>query len=89
MKLELTANDAPYYQASNIPAVVTVGAVELVLPLLEPAAAGPTGSPAPGGAPAAPAGQLPATGASPSLAPPLVLLLLAAGARTVLRLCRW
>ena len=45
IKLELTANDAPYYQASNVPADVTIGHVELVLPLLEPPAVAPTGRP--------------------------------------------
>ncbi|HEX4903502.1 MAG TPA: CocE/NonD family hydrolase C-terminal non-catalytic domain-containing protein [Acidimicrobiales bacterium] len=58
VKLELTANDAPYFQASNVPAVATIGDVELVLPLLEapatPAPSAPTGPPA-------------ATGSTPSL----------------------
>jgi hypothetical protein len=32
IKLEITANDAPYYQPSNIPAVVVIKAVTLTLP---------------------------------------------------------
>jgi len=32
LKLEVTANDAPYYQPSNVPAAVSVERVELVLP---------------------------------------------------------
>jgi hypothetical protein len=35
VKLEVTANDAPYYQQSNVPAVVQVERVELTLPLLD------------------------------------------------------
>jgi hypothetical protein len=85
LKLELTANDAPYYQASNIPAVVTVGDVELVLPLREAPAAptpGPTGPPPATGSPdPGPGGRLPDTGARPTLAVPLALLVLAAGIR--------
>ena len=30
--LEVTANDAPYYQPSNIPAAVRIDAIELLLP---------------------------------------------------------
>jgi hypothetical protein len=44
IKVEVVANDAPYHQASNIPAVVQVTDIEVVLPLLE----------APGGANASP-----------------------------------
>ena len=81
VKLELTANDAPYYQASNVPAAVTVGHVELVLPLLDqpaPAQPGaPTGAPAGGTAADQTTGRLPATGALPSLALPATLVLLA------------
>jgi predicted acyl esterase len=32
LKLEVTANDAPYYQPSNVPAAVGIDRVELVLP---------------------------------------------------------
>jgi len=90
VKLELTANDAPYYQASNIPAVVTIGDVELLLPLLDaparPTPAVPAApSPATGSPGAGPGGRLPATGALPSLALPVALLLLAAGVRRQLR----
>ena len=78
LKLEITANDAPYFQASNIPAVVTVGEVALVLPLLEPQAAPPVAAP-----PAAPAAPAPApaplarTGGSAPLLPAAVLLVAA------------
>ena len=42
IKLEVTANDAPYFQPSNIPAVVAIDGVELTLPLrTEPPAAAP------------------------------------------------
>ena len=66
VKLEVTANDEPYYQASRVPAVVTVAGVKLTLPLLErggPAAGGSGGLPG-GGPAAAPPGvpALPATG---------------------------
>lgn len=88
IKLELVANDAPYFQASNIPAVVTIGHVELVLPLLEPPsdgapAAGPEAPP--GAAPAAgPTGTLPATGGTP----PLVAVLLLTAAAWAVRITR-
>jgi predicted acyl esterase len=32
LKLEVTANDAPYYQPSNVPAAVRIDAIELLLP---------------------------------------------------------
>lgn len=35
IKVEVVANDSPYYQASNIPAVAQVHGLELTLPLLE------------------------------------------------------
>jgi predicted acyl esterase len=35
IKVEVVANDAPYYQQSNVPAVVQVHGLELILPLLE------------------------------------------------------
>ncbi len=35
IKVEVVANDAPYYQASNIPAVAQVHGLKLTLPLLE------------------------------------------------------
>ena len=52
VKLEVTANDAPYYQQSNVPAAVRVAGVRLTLPLLERGGAGAPASagnaPAPG-----------------------------------------
>ena len=39
LKVEVTANDAPYHQASNIPATVTVDRIDLTLPLLGAAVA--------------------------------------------------
>jgi predicted acyl esterase len=56
IKVEVVANDAPYYQASNIPAVVQVADIEVVLPLLE----------APGGGNADPGEQAPAEPDAPS-----------------------
>jgi len=32
LKLEVTANDAPYFQPSNVPAAVAIDRMELVLP---------------------------------------------------------
>jgi predicted acyl esterase len=94
LKVEVVANDSPYYQASRIPAVVQVTALEVVLPLLEaPGADGPEGgapveapadeqpAPEPPAAPA-PASSLPATGGPPV---GLGLLALALGAA----LSRW
>jgi predicted acyl esterase len=68
IKVEVAANDAPYYQQSNIPAVVQVERLTLTLPLYQPeaapaasmaGAAAPTPAPRVGGT----AGVLPATGA--------------------------
>jgi predicted acyl esterase len=68
LKVELTANDVPYFQRSNVPAVVQVSAFAITLPLLEApgggdhAASGPaSGTPGAGGLAPAP-GPLPATG---------------------------
>ena len=75
VKLELTANDAPYYQQSNVPAVVRVDAVNLTLPLFEPPAA-----PAAGAQSVAPqpSGQtIPVTGGPPPLGAGLAALALA------------
>jgi hypothetical protein len=79
VKLEVAANDAPYYQQSNVPAAVRVDAVRLTLPLLERGGTGATG-PA-GVAPAAsrPA-SLPATGGQGTAAGALVALGVALGA---------
>jgi predicted acyl esterase len=86
IKLEVAANDAPYYQQSNVPALVQVAGVELTLPLHEdPAVA----AAAPSAALAASAGSgtasLPATGGTGHTAAALVLLslgLLAVSARS-------
>ena len=67
IKVEVTANDAPYFQASNIPAVVTVEALTLTLPLLEVPGAPVPGSGAPGAA------SMPATGGG-AVSPMLALL---------------
>jgi hypothetical protein len=76
VKLEVTANDAPYYQQSNVPAVVRVDAVRLTLPLLEPPATPAAGDG--GQAAAAPAGQtIPVTGGGPPIATGLAALTLA------------
>jgi predicted acyl esterase len=39
LRLEVTANDAPYFQVSNVPAVVQVASVALTMPLLSAAQA--------------------------------------------------
>jgi hypothetical protein len=74
VKLEVTANDEPYLQASRIPGVVNIEAVSLTLPLLErgraprdggPRDGGPDPGSQPGGGGSAPPPQapvLPATG---------------------------
>jgi len=64
LKLEVAANDFPYYQQSNIPAVVQVQRVELTLPLHEQSqttAAAPPSTKATAGVAS---GSLPATGGS-------------------------
>jgi hypothetical protein len=35
LKLEVTANDFPYHQTSNVPALLTVGGMTLDLPLAD------------------------------------------------------
>ena len=74
VRLEVTANDAPYYQTSNVPAVVSVAGVTLTLPAL-----GSAGAPAP--APAPSGGALPATGGRSLAGWALVLLGLGVGVR--------
>lgn len=59
VKLEVAANDAPYYQQSNVPAVVRVDAVRLTLPLLE---RGSTAAAGRGAAPPGASSAMPATG---------------------------
>ncbi|MBW3664497.1 MAG: hypothetical protein KY469_15460 [Actinobacteria bacterium] len=81
IKVEVVANDAPYYQASNIPAVVSVDGLELTLPLLEPPSArddGVSPSQPPGTGTGRPA-PLPATGGLPALAALAVLVILGTG----------
>jgi predicted acyl esterase len=70
LKVEITANDVPYFQQSNVPAVVQVAGMTITLPLLEAPGTGQAPATAPA-APAAPAAtsptaspaRLPATGA--------------------------
>ena len=59
IKLEVTANDLPYLQASNIPAAVAVESAALTLPLLEEPSDTTAG---PGGTGPSAARPLPATG---------------------------
>ena len=64
IKVEVTANDQPYFQQSNIPAVVQVESMQLTLPLHEPPGSQPV---APVPTPTQPppddaSGRLPATG---------------------------
>ncbi len=67
LKVEVTANDVPYFQQSNVPAVVQVAGMSITLPLLEPPG---TGQASPG----SPSSTLPATGRETS---PLVWCTLA------------
>lgn len=81
LKVEVTANDAPYHQVSNVPALVQVTGMTITLPLLA-AGPSPAAAAAPGAStstPAVPDRALPATGvgAGPGL---LALVLLAAAA---------
>jgi hypothetical protein len=91
LKVEVTANDVPYFQQSNVPAVVQVAGMSITLPLLEPPGTGqapPTAAPAatPIAAPVATPRRLPTTGAEVD-APLWILLALAglAGLRVVRR----
>ncbi len=86
IKLEVTANDAPYFQTSNVSAVVEVASVELTMPLLRSqAGAAPARPVAIDGSAAAPAGRLPATGGStPALVPLALLVALALVGRRAL-----
>jgi hypothetical protein len=87
VKVEVAANDAPYYQASNLPAVVMVRRIEVVLPTLARSPATATrSSPAPAAAAAARRSGLPPTGASRGPGVGLLLLALAVVAR---RLTPW
>jgi hypothetical protein len=78
VKLEVTANDAPYYQQSNVPALVRVDAVRLTRPQRGAEAPAPASAVAPG---TAPAPALPPTGGQERVA--LGLALLAAGVLTL------
>ena len=65
LKVEVAANDSPYYQQSNVPAVVQVSRLELTLPLhvdAPKAAAAATPSSVKASTAGAPSGSLPATG---------------------------
>ncbi len=68
IKVEVTANDAPYLQPSNLPAVVTVEGLTLVVPVAPPLEAAPEPEPEPEPGPTPepaleppPAAALPAT----------------------------
>ena len=79
LKVEVTANDVPYFQQSNIPAVVQVAAMRITLPLYEPPGT-QEAAPAPSSPPSAdPPGRLPATGrdASPLASCAIALVSLA------------
>lgn len=65
VKVEVTANDVPYFQQSNVPAVVQVAGISITLPLLEPPGTGqatPVSRPNTLPATAHEVGRLPATG---------------------------
>jgi predicted acyl esterase len=87
VKLEVAANDAPYFQASNVPAAVRVDAVRLTLPLLEGGASGPT-APATGSVPAPRTAALPASGPTGSAGVALVLVAVALAVRPATRAAR-
>jgi predicted acyl esterase len=82
LKVEVAANDSPYYQQDNVPSIVGVTRLELTLPLHVQAAAAARGTPAsvPAATSQASSGTLPVTGGSDRcavLAACLVLLGLA------------
>jgi len=81
IKVEVAANDFPYYQQDNIPSVVQVSRLALTLPLHEPAPASAAASESPAVLAAtagSSAGALPATGSEPWAPVALGLLALAA-----------
>jgi predicted acyl esterase len=77
LKVEIAANDMPYYQQSNVPAVVQVTHLELTLPLNEEGVA-PSATPPSvlASTTSAPSGSLPATGGTGHGALALALLAL-------------
>ena len=82
IKVEVAANDSPYYQASNVPAVATVDALELILPLLEPPGRPGDGGSAPTSPPVSDPDRpapLPVTGGIPTLALATGLVILGTG----------
>ncbi len=76
LKVEVTANDAPYYQVSNVPALVEIGRMAVTLPLL--ATTGPGLTRPPTSAPGAGGAKLPATGLEHSGAAAVMALALVA-----------
>ncbi|HEX9766386.1 MAG TPA: CocE/NonD family hydrolase C-terminal non-catalytic domain-containing protein, partial [Nitriliruptorales bacterium] len=80
IKVEVVANDSPYYQASNVPAVVTVEGIELTMPLLTEPSSDDRGTAGPGEEPP----TTPTTGGGPAL-PALVLVLLSLATVSVRR----
>jgi predicted acyl esterase len=89
LKVEVTANDAPFFQASNVPAIVTVERLQVTLPLhVSPTADAGARQPRSGPvatSPASPA-QLPATGTSMTALAALATLGLALGFRRLSRI---
>jgi hypothetical protein len=72
VKVEVVANDAPYYQASNVPAVVEVERLEVTLPLHERPGTAADDRRAPGEQPgrAGPPGPKPPPPGTPPSSPP-------------------
>jgi predicted acyl esterase len=93
LKVEITANDAPYFQQSNVPAVVQVSGLTITLPLLETPGTGQAravpvagGTPPTNGSESSRRGALAATGDDSSAGwGALALLTLAAGLLRVRR----
>ena len=78
LKVEVTANDAPFMQVSNVPALVQITSLKLDLPLLpRTGTATPPRAPAPAAAPSPSDAALPATG--PTALPGALAVTLLAG----------
>jgi predicted acyl esterase len=92
VKVEVTANDVPYFQPSNVPAVVQVAGMSITLPLLEaPAAGQPPVTSAPSTSATAPSGApkpLPVTGADTDLPVWLAIAFAALAGRRITRIRR-
>lgn len=93
LKVEVTANDAPFFQASNVPPIVTVERLQVTMPLhVSPTADASVGQPRSGPVATSPASaadrptagasaQLPATGTSMTALAALATMGLALGIR--------